>query len=202
LNKLLSRVVLPPETGEETTPTLDPSYEGPVDASTAIGRDVAALQASGLVGLATDVKLWSRPSAAVRLDPPPPDTLPFLLEPNQSLAGEQDHAVATFLRGRRITIVGGMPSDQVLRTLRSRFSVAGDKVRWIGSEKGQRLNLNLLDGLKAATDIVFCITGHISHAGSEVAKKQCRRRGVELRSVEHANEIAAHLCNRHGNLRR
>jgi hypothetical protein len=92
--------------------------------------------------------------------------------------------------------VGGVPSEQVEAELNERF--APKEIRWLGSEPGSRLNLDALDGLQFRVDVVYCVAGHIGHDGSVKAKKCCRKRGLELRKVGDAKQIADDLCRRHG----
>ena len=168
LHTLLAQVPSNPGAPQTTSPrTVRPAYLGPSGGDEAISQDAEVLHTRGLIGLATLEIHWAEPADAVSFDPPPPASLPFAIEPHQRLPGEVDHAVATHLQGRRITIVGGEPSQSALATLVEQFDLSSPQLRWIGSEKGQRLNLDPLDGLQAGVDIVYCITGHIGHSGRE-----------------------------------
>lgn len=181
---------------EPPAATLSPDYGVSEEAANAIALDAAALHTQGLVALATAEGHWSQAGPAVRLIPPPPAELELLFTPKGRLAGDTDRAVARHLRTRRVTIVGGVPSGRIRADLANRFSPA--QIRWYGSEPGSNLNLDPLEGLDARVDIVYCVTGHIGHAGSIKADKCCHRRGVRLRKVERASEIIPDLRNRHG----
>jgi hypothetical protein len=74
-----------------------------------------------------------------------------------------------------------------------RFHLDATQVRWFGSEPNGRLNLKPLDGLRAAKDIVYCITGHVGHPERDATKQRCVKRGIQLRHVEYANQIADDL---------
>jgi hypothetical protein len=197
LHALISRVASLEVTDKEL-PTLDPLYSGPIDAASSIGSDASALDGGGLVGLATDTAHWSSPADAVKFDPPPPDLLPFVLQPGQRLTQERDKAVATLCSERKITIVGGLFSEHVMKTLRHRFSIDGKQVKWLVAERNQDVNLDALSGVRREADIVFCITEPIGHDTWQAARRQCRRRGVELHEVRRVNEIADSLCSRYG----
>lgn len=178
------------------TPTLTPRYLAHEQGEAAIGADAAALHDSPLLGLATAKEHWQEDSERVVFEPPPPHSLGLLFEPGRQLAEEIDGAVSRFLRTRRLTIVGGIQNDQIVGDLSKRF--APKEVRWLDAEPGSRLNLDGLTGLQARVDIVYCVAGHIGHDGSIKAKQCCRKRGVELRKVSKASEIAEDLRRRHG----
>jgi hypothetical protein len=120
----------------------------------------------------------------------------LIFEPSSQLPGEVDLMVAKYLKSRRITIVGGVPSDALRDELIRRFRP--DDLRWLGAQPGSHLNLDPLDGLQARVDVVYCVTGHIGHDGSIKAQKCCRKRGVEIRKVADAKQIVGDLCDRHG----
>ncbi len=200
LNMLLSRVANPSCALRDEAPALDPSYSGPVEAGSSVSRDGSALHDCGLIGLATDITHWRRPVDAVRFYPPPPESLPFVLAPRQRLAEECDLAVALALSDRKIKIIGGLFSEHLIQTLESRFLVLGGQIEWRVAEPNQNVNLDLLHGLQDGVDIVFCVTEHVGHDTWEAARKQCRKRGVELREVRKVNEIAGHLCIRYGDM--
>jgi hypothetical protein len=93
--------------------------------------------------------------------------------------------------------VGGVLSDNVVENLKERFTPK--EIRWFDAEPGSQLNLDGLLGLQSRVDVVYCVTGHIGHDESIKAKQCCRKRGVEIRKVEKAGEIADDLCQRYGN---
>lgn len=200
LNTLLSQVVSPSCTLTKDAPTLDPPYSGPVEAGSSVGRDAAALHDNGLVGLATNTAHWHRTSDTVRFNPPPPELLPFILEPRQRLAEERDIAVSLALSGRQIKIIGGLFSQNLIQTLEARFLVEAEQVEWRVADKNQNVNLDLLTGLQSSVDVVFCVTGHIGHDTWEATRRQCRRRGVKLHEVRRVNEIADHLSHQYGDV--
>jgi hypothetical protein len=192
--------VLPAGDGDEPekTPILDPNYRLDAAAALAIAHDAVRYYDHGLVGLATDTAHWDREADELRFEPPPPESIALLFTPNRRLPQERERAVTRYLRDRRITIVGGEPSPHIVAALSERFAIPQRKIRWVGCNPGERLNLDSLDGLQASVDVVYCVTGHIGHAGSTKARKRCRKRGTQLREVEHANDIAEDLVKRHG----
>jgi len=192
--------VLPTEgvAEQETTPTLDPHYLLDPAAVGAIAHDAARFHDHGLLGVASDPAHWESEAEELRFDPPPPERLPIVAAPNENLPEERDRATARYMKKRRLTILGGEPNPHIITKLSDRFGVPKQKIRWVGCDSGERINLDCLDGLQARVDVVYCVTGHISHAGSTKARKCCTKRGIELREVEHANDIAADLVKRHG----
>jgi hypothetical protein len=198
LNKLIGQVAEPSRSLQVFAPTFDPSYVRDAEAGSSIGRDAVALSGRELVGLATNTAHWSEPANVVRLEPPPPEELPFVLEPKQSTPGERDVATGLFFERRRITIVGGVPAPHLLTTLGRRFLIEEKQVEWIGSEKNQPVNLDALGDLRRERDVVLCISSHVGHDAREAAQKQCHKRGVEFRYVNRANEIANLLCDEFG----
>jgi len=195
LNGLLARVQLPTDSHPTiaVVPTLMPNHRSGDLVEEAIGHDAATLWMMGVLGIATDRSHWAPPADAVAFDPPPPDMLDLIDTPLAHLDEEIDSAVAGFLRGRRLTIVGGCPRPELSESLCARFELDAAQVHWIGSERGQRLNLDSLDGLQADRDVVVCVTGHIGHAGSRGVKARCRRREIELLCVHDQNQIADEL---------
>lgn len=178
------------------SPRLTPRYQANDEGEAAISADIAALHDSPLIGLATAREHWGAESDTIKLDPPPPASVYLLLEPEERLAVEIDQGVKLFLEKRRLTIVGGVPNEQVVEGLNRRFGPK--EIRWLGAEPGSRLNVDPLAGLQARTDVVYCVTSHIGHDGSTRAKQCCGKRGVELRKVSKASDIADDLCRRHG----
>jgi hypothetical protein len=191
LNGLLARVQLPADTQPAiaVVPTLTPSHRSGDLVEKAIGHDAATLSMTGVLGIATDRGHWTPPADIVKFDPPPPDMLTLIDNPLEQLDQEVDGAVARFLSGRRLTIVGGWSRPELIESLCARFELEAAQVRWIASERGQRLNLDSLSALQAERDVVVCITGGIGHAGSEGVKTRCRSHEIELRCVYHENQI-------------
>lgn len=196
LSTLLGQA-FPPEETLPTPPKLKPGYLPHAAGARTIGSDAAKLHHDeGLIGVATDPTHWEESCEKVGFSPPPPSYLSLLFEPLGLLPQEEDRAVAEHLQHRRVTIIGGIQSDQLFKELQARFEPK--EIRWFGSEPGSRLNLDGLEGLQARVDVVYCITSHIGHDGSIKARKCCRKRGVELRTVVNPKEIATDLCRRHG----
>jgi hypothetical protein len=197
LSRLLQRV-REDDFQVEDIPTFDPTYTGGDDAAVAIGWDAIGLHRRGLLGIATSSANWSREASSISFDPPPPQRVDLALEPKQTMPAEIDIAVTQYLRHRRLTIVGGIPSQHIINEICGRFGVSRSKIEWIGSEPGTRPNLAPLDGLQAKVDVVYLVTGHIGHDGSTKAKQCCRKRGTLIREIRHGNDLAADLCQRHG----
>jgi hypothetical protein len=194
--ELLGRVADAPTGAVGRAPTMTPRYVGPRDASDALGLDSSGLALMGLLALASEVGNWAEAAAAVEFDPPPPERLPLVFEPGGALPGDGDASVAGFLLGRRIMIVGGRESAAVLAALCNRFGVSADDVTWLVSEKHQRMNRNALSVLRA-TDVIYCITGSVSHPDWQAAEEKCRRWGVVLHEVDKPSEIVSDLYARH-----
>lgn len=180
------------------TPSLDPDYVADDDAGVAISWDAVGLHRRGLLGIATSGANWSRPVSSVSFDPPPPQQVDLAFQPKQEMPAEIDIAVTRYLSRRRLTIVGGIPSQHIIDQIRTRFGVSSSKIEWIGSEPGARMNLAPLEGLQAKIDVVYVVTGHIGHDGSSKARKCCRKRGMQAREIEHGNDLVIDLCQRHG----
>jgi len=195
--EMLTRVVTCNSHDDSSAPTLKPVYCGPAEAGDALSRDARSLESLGLMGLATDPAHWQDTANAVNFDPPPPEKLLFVTTPGARLDCEKDAAVSLHMQGRRIYIVGGRPSPQVMDTLDDRFGVSADMVCWIFAGRKERMNRNALDTLRPS-DVVFCITGYVAHPDWEATQVKCARWGVELREVEKRNEIISNLYERHG----
>lgn len=201
LSTILQQVLSRDDESEVASiPTMTPSYRRDPAAAEAIAKDAVELHREDLIGLATHPGHWASDATEVTFDPPPPDHLPFLGTPGQRLALERDLGVATYLAERRITILGGEPSPYVLKKISKRFKVPEREIRWVGCDSGERINLDCLNGIRAQVDVVYCVTGHISHSGSSKARKQCVKRGCQLREVEHGSDIPDDLARRHGGL--
>lgn len=199
LSTILQQVLSDGDASEpESVPAMTPSYRLDPVAANAIARDAVGLHREGVIGVATHSSYWDADAAVVTFDPPPPDHLPLISRPRQRLATERDLDVATYLAKRRITILGGEPSPHVLKKISNRFKISQREIRWVGCDSGERINLDCLDGIQAQVDVVYCVTGHISHAGSNKARKQCVKRGCQLREVEHGSDIPDDLARRHG----
>jgi len=195
--ELLGRVADAPTEAAGKAPTLSPTYVGPREASDALGLDSSGLASTGrLLALASEPGNWAEIAAAVEFDPPPPERLPLVFEPGGALPGDGDASVARFLLGRRIVIVGGRESAAVLTALFDRFGVSPDDATWLVSEKHQRMNRNALSVLRA-TDVIYCITGSISHPDWAAAEKKCIRWGVVLHEVGKPSDIVSDLYARH-----
>ncbi len=168
-----------------------PRYTQDAQAEMPLARDVALVaRRENLTGLATSQSHWEQQALMVRCDPPPPESVPFLLRPLDPLPGEADLRVASYLEKRRLTLVGGSPADGVVRSLRARFRLSSGQIRWIQSEKGVRTNLSALDGVEIERDIVFCIAGHVGHSTREAAQAKCTSRGVLFRYAQTPSMIA------------
>src|SRR4029077_10231180 len=139
---------------------------------------------------------WVASSDSVNLDPPPPECVSLLFEPKAPLKEESERAVRAYFKRRRLTIVGGIPNDALVKELEERFQPK--EIRWLGAEPGSKPNLDSLFGLQARVDVVYCVTGHIGHDGSNKAKQCCGKRGIELRKVSKSSQISDDLCRRHG----
>jgi hypothetical protein len=199
LSVLLSQVAVPSQSRQDgAPPTLRPAYVADRRAAPAIGCDAANLEDEGLIGLATSAEHWSEPANAIAVAPPPPAELFVALVPKQQLACERNAAVASHLCNKRLTIIGGLRDPALLEAWCERFQIDVDQVRWLEAEKGHRLSLEALNGLRATVDIVYCVTGRIGHAGSTSARKKCVKRGIEMRCIAQANAVADDLVDRHG----
>jgi hypothetical protein len=177
----------------DSLPSITPKHRDGELPEEAIAYDAASLASDDLLGLATDESHWRPAGDVLIFNPPPPDSLPLVFDPNAELEVEMDRAVAAGLRGRRITIVGGVYRAKTVSDLCKRYSLAETSVRWLPSEPGSHITLDALDGLSADRDVVYCVTGHISHAESISAKKRCRKRGIKAHAVEDSPEIIDHL---------
>jgi hypothetical protein len=189
MNRLIGQVVYAPDTAMAAAPTLAPVYVRDAAAGESIALDASTLDGHGLGALATETEHWSTPATAVHFKPPPPEMLPFVHEPHGDFPGQQDLMVARNLRDRRIVVIGGIPGAALPETLRDRFAILDNQLAWIGSEKNERVNLDLLDGLRSERDLVFCIAGHVGHDTREAVQKKCRKLGVRFRYAETPNMI-------------
>lgn len=180
----------------DNVPTLSPRYVPGDEGEAAIGSDAASLHQTPLLGLATAEEHWEEVSDRIAFCPPPPELLHLLFHPGAKVDTERDNAVRALLGEKRITIVGGIYNDRLHDELMQQFQPKA--IRWLPAERGTRLNLDALDGLQARSDIVYCVTGHIAHAGSTKAQQRCRKRGVEMRKVPNAGDIPEDLRRRYG----
>lgn len=191
---LLTRL-LRPSSGAAVTvvPSLRPRHAAAGLVEEAIALDAALLHDTPLRAIASSASRWTETSDTVVFDPPPPERLPILVEPHQRLAVEIDDDVATALRGRRVTIVGGRESQLVTGDLSGRFGIPASQTRWVEVDGKKRLQLELLNAVRPDRDLVFCVTGYISHADSEKVIALTRRRGVATLCVEKRREIVVAL---------
>jgi hypothetical protein len=191
---LLARLLRPSDDVDvPAAPSLRPRHLADDLVAEAIGLDAALLHDTPVRAIASSVAHWAEVSDAVAFDPPPPELLPILVEPGQRLAAEVDDEVATALLGHRVTIVGGRESQIVMGDLLGRFGVPADQIRWVEAGGSKRLKLELLNAVRPDRDVVFCVTGYISHADSEKVQTLCARRGVVAHCVEKRLEIITAL---------
>jgi hypothetical protein len=192
LNNLLARVQLARDDAEPIAaiPLLTPRHRRGKLIEEAIGHDAATLYMPALLGLATDLDYWEPVADTLGFDPPPPDLLPLVTDATQVLDRERDHAVAAFLHGRRIIIVGDKPQGDLVASISRQYELDVDQIRWIASEPGKRINLDSLSSLEPDTAVVVCIKGFIGHPKSESVEAKCRARGIIARSVWDRRELA------------
>ncbi len=187
---LLARLLRPSTDRVVTvTPALHPRHAADDLVAEAIALDAALLYDTPIRAIASSVSHWIEAADAVTFDPPPPERLPILVEPHQRLAAEIDDDIATALFGHRVTIVGGRASPLILSELSERFRLPTNQTRWVEVDGNKRLNLELLNAVRPDHDIVFCVTGYVSHADSEKVMALTRRRGVVTRCIEKRREI-------------
>jgi hypothetical protein len=191
---LLARLLRPSADAAVTaTPSLRPRHIAGGLVEEAIALDAAMLHDAPLRAIASSHAHWAEASDTVAFNPPPPDRLPILFEPGERLAAEVDDDVSAALRGRRVTIIGGRESPLVLGDLSGRFGVSANETRWIEADGNKRMQLELLNAVRPDRDIVFCVTGYISHADSQKVIGLTQRRGVVTRCVEKRREIVGAL---------
>lgn len=195
LSLLLASVVAPPDAKTTTgsVVTTDPRYVKDPLIDTAIKSDVAEQHNLGLLGAATAHAHWSEPAETARLRPGPPQDLTFVTVPGVVSAAERDLRVAKRLATYRLTIVGGLAKESVYKQLKTTFGVEEADVRWIETERSQEAPLDQLRGMRPGSDIVFCVTGWISHAESQKVVRLSRKCGVTCIVVEKRSEVVEQL---------
>ncbi|MEV0541927.1 hypothetical protein [Nocardia salmonicida] len=193
LYRLLSRVVAGDSPiGPRTT---DPLYEGAEPERQALIEDVSKTAGKNIVGIATRAEHWSGKAESVRFVPPPPNSLFLCFEPGISLPDDKLTLVHAKLLGHRVHIVGGQPSDQVLKQISTTTGIQRKMIEWIPSERTKKprdLDKKWLL-LKPGRDIAVCVTGRIGHAQSEVARDTAKKAGVPYLPIEKAVDIASQL---------
>jgi hypothetical protein len=127
--------------------------------------------------------------------PPPPNQLELCIRPGAALEAESADAAHMFYSGKRVHIVGGQPTDRVIRAVTELAGLAPSDVTWLPSEKGKppRDLKKKWANLRADRDITVCVTGRIGHAQSEAAAKAADGCGVVHIRVESANELIGRL---------
>jgi hypothetical protein len=196
--KLLSKVLTSDAARPVPPPAIQPEHQRYSPAGAAIATDAAMLRKETLLGLASAPDHWPEGSEAVSFDPSPPKPLDLLFDACATTPAEVDHNVGFYLSKRRLTIVGGVHSDNLIARLNEHFLLEVGAIRWFQCEPGKGHNLDPLDGLQARVDVVYCVTGHIAHDGRDKARSWCEKRGIELRYVERPNQILDDLRRRHG----
>lgn len=200
LNSLLARVKQPTTAHDGRTPAVNPPHSGGEMVEEAIGEDAASLVGDGLIGLASYGYNWRTvvfPSE-VTFDPPPPESLPLVLNPNDGLEAERDENTAEYLRERRITLVGGWGADRVEQALEQRFGLKASQIRWIHGDKTKRPKLDPLDAVRWDRDMVVVVKNYLGHSDSEGVAQRCKKSDVEMHVVEDQNQVIGYLRTKFG----
>jgi hypothetical protein len=184
-------------------PVMTPRYTRFEDGALAIGGDLAAQWSETLLGLASNPTHWDAPATEVRLAPPPPERVKLVFTPHQPVAEETDLRVARFMRGKRVHIVGGLPSADTITTLAARFEIEPRNVTWLESEPSKPPNLRGWRSLAGHRDVAICVIGTqgvlgCGHSTSETAERYAVNRGVLFLKVQRPSEIPGRLCDRLG----
>lgn len=195
--RLLSSVRTPRRESNQI-PQLSPRYIRDEDAECALAMDFAAEWEEDLLGVATSREHWERLTREILLAPPPPESVAVILEPNQIVQREIDQRVAADLRNKRVTIVGALRDEHIVRFLAVTFDLRREQFRWLESEPGRQPRLDGLRALSGHRDIVCCILGApgqlgLGHAGSEKAIRLAENRGVKVLLVDRPNQIVRAL---------
>jgi hypothetical protein len=193
LTRLLSRKQIPASSGRDI-PELDPAYVRFDDGALAIALDLSSIWEDAPGALATRTAHWERPEPAVVLTPPPPAAVAFVTRPKERTKDESLQLTRRRLGRRRITIVGGVRDSRIVGVVAERLEVDEARVRWIESEPGSAPQTDRMKGMRAHRDVVCCVLGcpgvlGMGHAGSELAIRHSRDRGVDHCSVTTPAEI-------------
>jgi len=188
---VLLATVVSPETYQrpDVASSFDPDYSRGEALGKSLADDVCGDTSGRLVGAASTPSHWARAADVVTIEPGPPTLLELLHDPSARCAREIDVAVARWMEGRRLTIVGGIRSTEIETKLTTQFEMNRDQIRWIEAEKDSEPEVDRLKGAKAEVEIVLCITGAIGHAGSTKTLKIARSRGVRVACLEAISRI-------------
>src|SRR5450759_14602 len=171
---------------------MDPRYLGTDDQSEALQLDSSGTVGKSVVGVATLGTHWVTQASEVKYTPPQPPQLYLCFQAEDELPLEQSAKVQSYFQGRRLHIVGGRDSPQVLGRIIEVTGLNYEDIDWLEAEKSKPLSdlKRRWSHLDAARDITVCITGRIGHAQSQAADKAARKCGVIHIEVESANGLA------------
>jgi hypothetical protein len=196
LTGLLSRVKQPSDPRPGPTPSISPAHRGGTLVEESIAEDATNLaRGDGLTGLASHPDNWETTADpdSVCFDPPPPESLPMAMTPGEALPAERDERVTTYLKTRRVTLIGGRGTGTVETVLEQSFRLAASRLRWIPGERNTLLNLAPLAGVRADRDVVIVITNFVGHPERLKVAARCNARGVVMHLVTDQGEVYDYL---------
>ncbi|MBF6445553.1 hypothetical protein IU434_26470 [Nocardia farcinica] len=193
LNKLLARVV---SAGSHPADrNTNPEYLGTYYEKRALAFDVTSTIDKNILGIATTPSSWEFETELVEFSPQPPNALALCFAPGIKLTEERANELRAKFVGKRIHIVGGQPSERVLKSIMDTTGLPARSVDWIPSERSQKpRDLDKKwDCLEPGRDITICVTGRIGHAQSNAARAAAKKAGVPYLPIEQANDIPGGL---------
>jgi hypothetical protein len=123
----------------------------------------------------------------------PEDPIELCMHPNDAVGQERLLRSRSWLKGRRLHIVGGRSEDRILSDIADCLGVPPENVDWESCERRTKPKLSSWTNLRADRDVAVCITGHIGHASSEKALELAGRARVVCLSVRCGGDIVEGL---------
>lgn len=198
VNRMLAAVAHDPPNEAAEVADLDPAYVKDEDCGMALALDLVEQEDESLLAAASHEDHWEVHSDTVSLNPPPPEEVAIVFEPEVEIEAERVKRAAEALEEKRLMVVGGMRKPAVEKELVEHFSLDRKQIVWVEAEHGSQPDLYKLSGVRAERDVVICITGKIGHAGSFKVRELAAAGGIEPLLLEKASEITAALQSRFG----
>jgi hypothetical protein len=192
--KLLSRVANVESPGRIVE--FEPRYLGAREFADALARDLTSCterEGGAVVALATRPERWKTGTRRSACQPPPPTSIELCMHPNDAVGQERLLRSRSWLKGRRLHIVGGRSEDRILSDIADCLGVPPENVDWESCELRKKPKLSSWTNLRADRDVAVCITGHIGHASSEKALELAGRARVVCLSVRCGGDIVEGL---------
>jgi hypothetical protein len=188
---LMSRVIQ--HSSSPGSRLMDPCYVGTDDQSVALELDSSGTIGNNVVGVATLGSHWVTLASEVKFTPPPTASSALsLFSAWDRVAFGAICQSSIVLSCKRLHIVGGRDSPQVLVRIIAVTGLDYEDIDWLEAEKSKPPSdlKRRWAHLDAQRDITVCITGRIGHAQSLAAATAAGKRGAIHIEVESANGLA------------